>query len=204
MIKLYDAPASGHAHKARLFLSILGLPHELIRVDLPAKEQKSEDYLALNPFGQVPVLVDGDVVIRDSNAILVYLAEKYADDKWLPKDPLGRARVQEWLSVASSELLLGPVYARAVMIFGRDFDLGAAQHKAHQLFRIMNNFLGTHKWLAADGAAGVTIADISFYPYVVRAPEGKVMLDDYPNIKDWLSRIEALEGFLPMPETIIS
>ncbi len=201
MIKLYDAPTSGHAHKARLFLSILGLPHELIRVDLAAKEQKSEGYLSMNPFGQVPVLVDDDVSIRDSNAILVYLAEKYGGENWLPKTPIGRARVQEWLSIASNELMHGPVYARAVMLFGRDFDLGAAQHKAHELFVIMDHFLSDHRWLAGEGTTGATIADISFYPYVARAPEGKVMLDDYPNIRSWLSRIEVLEGFLPMPET---
>ena len=201
MIKLYDAPPSGHAHKARLFLSLLGLPHELIRVDLKAQEQKTAEYLGINPFGQVPVLVDGDVTIRDSNAILVYLAEKYSDGTWLPKSPIGRARVQEWLSIASNELIHGPVYARAIMLFGRDFDLIAAQHKAHELFEIMDSFLETHQWLAADGADGVTIADVSFYPYVARAPEGKVMLDGYPNIKKWLLRLEELEGFLPMPES---
>jgi len=73
MIKLYDYPLSGHAHRARLFLSLLNIPYENIETDLAGGQHKSPEFLAMNPFGEVPVLVDGDAVVRDSNAILVYL-----------------------------------------------------------------------------------------------------------------------------------
>ena len=99
-MKLYHHPISGHAHRARLFLSLLGLDHELIVVDLLQGEHKSPEFLKLNPFGQIPVLDDDGTVVSDSNAILVYLAKKYGRSDWLPEDPSGAAAVQRWLSVA--------------------------------------------------------------------------------------------------------
>jgi glutathione S-transferase len=83
MMKLYHFPLSGHAHRARLFLSLLDLPHEVIDVDLANGEHKSPAFLAINPFGQVPVLEDDGVYISDSNAILVYLAKKSGRSEWL-------------------------------------------------------------------------------------------------------------------------
>ncbi|MEE9160456.1 MAG: glutathione S-transferase N-terminal domain-containing protein, partial [Gammaproteobacteria bacterium] len=74
-MKLYRHALSGHSHRAELFLSLLGLDHSLIDVDLMNGEHKSDKFLKLNPFGQVPVLDDDGVIIFDSNAILVYLAE---------------------------------------------------------------------------------------------------------------------------------
>lgn len=73
-MKLYHHPLSGHAHQARLFLSLLGVPHEAVEVDLKAGAHKRPEFLALNPFGQIPVLDDEGAVVSDSNAILVYLA----------------------------------------------------------------------------------------------------------------------------------
>ena len=195
MIKLYDAPLSGHAHKVRLFLSILGVPHDLVRVELGPN--KSADFIALNPFGQVPVIDDDGTVIRDSNAILIYLAEKYDNGRWLPRDPIGRARVHEWLSVASNELVHGPALARAAVVFKRDYDHAVAVDKAHGLMRILETHLAGRSWLAGEQAS---IADISFYPYVSKAPEGKVPLDNYDSVRRWLNGVEALEGFIPMPE----
>lgn len=195
MIKLYDAPLSGHAHKVRLFLSLLGVPHELVRIELGPN--KSPDFMALNPFGQVPVLDDDGTVIRDSNAILIYLAEKYDNGRWLPRDPIGRARVQEWLSVASNELVHGPALARAAIVFKRDYDHAVAVDKAHKLMQILDGHLADRNWLAGEQAS---LADVSFYPYISKAPEGKVPLDDYDSVRRWLNGVEALEGFIPMPE----
>jgi glutathione S-transferase len=76
-IRLHGFFLSGHTHRAELFLSLLGLPYERIEVDLAKGAHKKPDFLALNPFGQVPVLEDGDAVVSDSNAILVYLALRY-------------------------------------------------------------------------------------------------------------------------------
>ena len=118
-IKLYRYPLSGHSHRAQLFLSLLGLETELVDVDLLAGDQKQESFLALNQFGQVPVIEDGDTVVADSNAILVYLANRYdSGNTWLPADPAEAAQVQRFLSVAAGPLANGPASARLVNVFG--------------------------------------------------------------------------------------
>ena len=82
-MKIHHVPLSGHAHRAVLFASLLGLKPELVEVDLAAGAHKQPEFLALNPFGQVPVLEDDGVVVADSNAILVYLAKKAGRTDWL-------------------------------------------------------------------------------------------------------------------------
>ncbi len=87
-IKLYNFPKSGHAHRIELMLSLLNLPTELVFVDLAKGAHKQPDFLALNPFGQVPVIDDNGTVIADSNAILVYLAKSTTTVPGCPKNPL--------------------------------------------------------------------------------------------------------------------
>lgn len=193
-MKLYFSPKSGHAHRARLFLSLLGAAFELVEVNLAARQHKSEAYLRMNPFGQVPVLEDGDVTIADSNAILVYLARKFGRDDWYPDDALGAARVQRWLSVAAGQLVQGPANARLVTLFGAKIDAETAISRAHALLAVVEAELAATGWLAADRP---TIADIALYSYIARAPEGNVALDGYPAVQAWLARIEALPGFVP-------
>ena len=123
---LYDYPRSGHAHRVRLFLHLLGVEHDTVTIDMAAGEHKTSDYMKLSPLGQVPTLVDDDVVITDSTAAIIYLAKKYGDSSWLPEDPAGAASIQRWLSAASGELYRGPVLARAGRLFGRDVDYARA------------------------------------------------------------------------------
>ena len=92
-MKLYHFALSGHAHRARLFMSLLGIPHEVVDVDLRSGAHKTPEFLALNPFGQLPVLDDNGTIIADSNAILVYLATKIDRTDWLPQDAKGAAMV---------------------------------------------------------------------------------------------------------------
>src|SRR5207253_11465598 len=113
-IKLYNFPRSGHAHRVELMLSLLELPTELVFIDLVSGAHKQADFLALNSFGQVPVIDDQGVVLADSNAILVYLAQKYGKGRWLPADPVGAAKVQRWLSVAAGQIGSGPATARLI------------------------------------------------------------------------------------------
>ena len=101
-MKLYRHPLSGHSHRAQLFLSLLGVPHELIDVDLKARAHKAPEFLALNPFGQVPVLDDEGTVIADSNAILVYLAKKLGRIDWLPEDPAAAATESHFCTFAAA------------------------------------------------------------------------------------------------------
>lgn len=199
-IKLYNFPKSGRAHRIELMLSLLELPTELVFVDLAKGEHKQPDFLAINPFGQVPVIDDNGTVIADSNAILVYLAKAYGGSRWLPEDPVGAARVQRWLSVAAGPLAFGPAAARLVTVFGASFNTDEVIGRAHTLLKVIDAELAKGPFLVGDQA---TIADIANYSYIAHAPEGNVSLEPYPNVRAWLARIEALPGFVPMPRTVI-
>ncbi|WP_332752314.1 glutathione S-transferase family protein [Hydrogenophaga sp.] len=194
-IQLYRSAISGHCHRVELFLSLLGLPFESIDVDLALKEHKLPDFLAMNPLGQVPVLRDGDLTLADSNAILVYLEGRHAPGQWLPRDPVGAARVQRWLSLAAGPLAFGPAAARVVQLFQRPTDPKESIERAESLFQFMESELSQTPFLVGERA---TLADVAHYAYVARAPEGLVSLQPYPAIRAWLARIEALPGFVPM------
>lgn len=198
MIQLHRMALSGHCHRVELFLSLLGLEHELVDVDLAKGEHKSPAFLAMNPFGQVPVLRDGDLVLADSNAILVYLEAKYAPGRWLPRDPAGAAQVQRWFSAAAGPVAFGPAAARVVQLFGRSDDCTPMIARANQLLKVMDGELAGRPWLAGREP---TLADIANYSYIAHAPEGKVSLDPYPNVRAWLARVEALPGFVPMAKS---
>lgn len=193
---LYDFPRSGHAHRIRLFLSIIGETYETVLIDMLKGEHKDSEYRKLNPLGQVPTFVDGDTVITDSTAALVYLAIKHGDERWLPRDAEGAARVQRWLSAASGEVYRGPVLARAGRRFGRPVDLERAEAESKRLFKWMQQELADRTWLAAHHA---TIADIAMYSYVRVSDEGELDLAPYPAILRWLEDVETLDGFEAMP-----
>ncbi len=183
-------------------MSLLGLPFKIIDVDLMAGAHKKPDFLAMNPFGQVPVIEDGDVTLADSNAILVYLTHRYAQDaeQWLPGDPVGAAQVQRWLSVAAGPLAFGPSVARVIQLFKKPDSADEAIARAHALFAVMEQQLATTKFLTGNSA---TLADIANYSYVAHAPEGNVSLDGYPNVRAWLVRVETLPRFVPMVKSAI-
>lgn len=195
-IKLYRHPLSGHAHRVELFLSLLGLEAEIITVDLMQGEQKKPEFLAKNPAGQVPVLEDGDITLSDSNAILMYLALKYdTQANWLPKEPVAAAQVQAYLTNAAGPLASGPASARLITLFGAPLDVAATHTIAKQVLSRLEQTLAQQQWLVADKP---TLAEVSHYAYIVRAPEGNVDLNPYPNVRAWLERIEQLDGFVAM------
>lgn len=197
-MKIYHHPLSGHSHRVVLFASLLGVPHELVEVDLKSGAHKKPQFLALNPFGQVPVLDDNGVVIADSNAILVYLANKTGRSEWLPQDPAGAAAVQRWLSVAAGDLAFGPAAARLITVFGASYRADEVIGRAHALLGRLESHLTGRDWLAANHP---TIAEVALYSYLARAPEGNVSLSDYPQVQRFLDRIEALPGFVPFIQT---
>lgn len=194
-IRLYGFPLSGHSHRVQLFLSLLQLPYEFLPVDLSKGEQKQADFLRLNPRGQVPVIIDGDVTLYDSTAILVYLARRYAP-QWLPDDALTAAQVQQFLSLASGEILEGPARARMVVLFKAPFDHAYAKTKADHVLRLLDQHLQTREFLVGTQAS---IADIACYSYVAHAPEGDVSLDQFAHLQRWIARIQDLPHFLAMP-----
>lgn len=194
-IRLYTFPLSGHSHRVELFLSLLNLPTELVQVDLTKGAHKTPDFLAINPLGQVPVLQDGDVTLSDSNAMLVYLASKYAAPQWLPRDPLQAAKVQRYLSISANEILRGPATARLIHVFKAALDINLAHTISKRILPVLDADLNGNAFLLGDTP---TIADVACYTYVAHAPEGGVALTDYPNIRAWIARIEALPGFVAM------
>lgn len=197
-ILLHGFKLSGHSHRAEMFLELLGLPYTFRQVDLAGGEHKTPAFLAKNSFGQVPVIEDGDTVIADSTAILVYLAQRYAPGRWIPSDPAGAAQVQRWLSAASGPVAFGPCAARLVTLFKSDFNPDEVIARAHRLLAVMEEELGARDWLAG---AGPTLADVAVYTYVAHAPEGNVSLDAYPKVRAWLERVEGLPRFVPMPQS---
>jgi len=195
-IRLYRYPLSGHSHRVELFLSLLRLPFELVEVDLLNGAHKAPDFLTKNPFGQVPVIEDGDTTLADSNAILVYLAIRYdASGRWLPRNPVVAARVQQWLSIAAGQLAYGSNAARLVTVFGARLDHARAIAIATELYAVLEQHLATSRFLVGGEP---TIADVAIYTYTALAPEGGISLEPYRNLRAWLARIEALPGFVPM------
>lgn len=195
---LHHFPLSGHAHRARLMLSLLGLPHEIRHVELAAGEHRQPAFLAINAFGQVPVLQDGDYTLADSNAILVYLALHHDPSRrWLPEDHRRQGEVQRWLGAAAGPALQGPGAARIAHVFKRPLD-PAVPERARQFLATLEQHLSDRTWLVGDHA---TIADVANYSYVAHAPEGGIALEPYPALRAWLQRIEALPGFVGMPRS---
>lgn len=200
-IKLYRHALSGHSHRVETFLSILGLPADIVDVDLANGAHKQADYLAKNRFGQVPVLEDGSDTLSDSNAILVYLATRYdASRTWLPEDLVAAAEVHRFLSVAAGKIAYGPAAARLVNVFGATLDHDNAINTAHAVLADLDAHLAGRNWLVTEQP---TIADIANYAYIAHAPEGDVSLEDYANVRAWLQRIEQLPGFVPMQATAV-
>ena len=197
-IRLHTALLSGHGHRVKLFLTLLDLPFEVIELNMAAGDNRRPEYLKLNPFGQVPTIEDGDTVLFDSNAILVYLAKRYGDASWQPEDALGAAAVQRWLSLAAGQIACGPCAARLVTVFGAPLHLDTAQNIALKLFEVLDAELANKDFAAGDR---VSIADIAAHTYIAHAPEGGISLEPYPNIRAWLRRVEALPRFIAMPAT---
>lgn len=200
LMKFYSFRLSGHAHRVRLFLSVLGMDYELVEVDVARGETRLPAHLHLNPLGQVPVLVDGDLVMADSTAILVYLAKRYAPPGWLPDTPVEAAQVQRWLSIASGEIAYGLAAARLITLFGLPFDAEEAIGRAHAVLAVLDETLAQRDWVVGGAP---TIADLALYSYVERAPEGNVDRSAYANVNRWLARIEALPGFMPLQRSAV-
>jgi glutathione S-transferase len=197
MLKLYDVKLSGNCYKIRALLSFMNLDHEMIHVDLVNRQQKSSEFIALNVFGQVPVLVDGTETIRDSQAILFYLASTYGDGEWLPKDAVGQAKVIQWLSVAANEIANSFAAARVYYLFNRiEIDVQRATVRAHALLTTLDQHLTTRQWLEFERP---TIADVACYPYIAMASEGKISLEDYPHVTAWLDRFKQLPRYVDLP-----
>ena len=199
-MKLYNVEFSGNCYKVRLLLSLLAIDRdidcEIIPIDIANKEHKSPAYLKKNPLGEIPALEDGAHVLRDSQAILVYLAKKYGNDDWLPSNAKEMALVMQWLSTACNEIARGPMDARAYYKFKLDIDIEKAHEKSKAILTLIDNHLADRDWLELNRA---TIADVACFPYIALAHEGKVSIEPYSNILKWIENIKKLPNYISMP-----
>jgi glutathione S-transferase len=194
-ITLYGTPPSGHAHRVELLLRMLELPYSYI--EAPAAVRNTAEFLRLNPLGQIPVLTDGELILCDSAAIMVYLVKKYAPNStWLPEEAVAAAQVQRWLAIAAGEVRYGPALARAITHFGYRGDLTIAREIAHTLLSFMNVYLTGRRFLALNQP---TLADLACYSYIAHASEGGISLAEYLQVRAWLAEVEALPHFKAMP-----
>jgi glutathione S-transferase len=181
--------------------ALTGVKLDLRPVDFhPGAEHRGPELLALNPAGSIPILEDGDLILTESSAILVYLAAKAAPE-WLGSGTAGEAaRVQQWLSF-SGRLTASLGAARLHEMLLRPGDIGALQAQGIAALReleagLVEQGLRGMRFLAADRP---TIADIGCFPYVALAPAGGVTLDAYPAIRLWSRALRALDKFIEMP-----
>lgn len=203
-MKLYDLERSGNCYKIRLFLSILDIGYQKIPVDVKGGELASKEFLAMNPHGLVPVLVDGEITIYDSAAILTYLARKYATEDWLPCSPIGLARVIQWLTFEQNEIRYGLARARTKLMkiqtpFANSGTLEECQALGTGALQIMEKQLANSDWLAGESHA--SICDIACYPYTALCGEGGISLAPYTAVNRWLERIEKLDGYIELPHS---
>jgi glutathione S-transferase len=195
---LHGHPLSANVHKVRLLLQALQLPYEELLVDVTKGEQKQPGFLALNPRGQLPVLVDraADAVIYDAQAILVYLAERAADPaQWFGRTAVERAHVVTWLSFAANEIQQGLHRARVHFLLGVPMDIEAVQAQGRAALTILEGELARRSYLVADRP---TLADLACYPAVGLAPQGGVSLEPYPAVRGWIDRLQRAPFFVPM------
>ncbi|TWD89133.1 glutathione S-transferase [Variovorax beijingensis] len=203
MIRLYDYALSGNCFKVRQMLAWLGLDYQRVPVDFhPGREHKSAAFLAhVNPLGQLPVIDDGGFLLRDAQAILVYLASRHdAQSRWYPDDPQLRGQIAMWFATAD-ELTRTASAARLHDAFGyENIDFEACRRGAHAAFRLLDDHLAERasegqQWLAGPHP---TVADLACFPYAALAGEGGILLDEYPALRHWIWSFRHLPGFIGM------
>jgi glutathione S-transferase/GST-like protein len=194
MIDLYTA-ATPNGHKVSIALEELGLPYTLHVLDLTRGEQKLPAFLAINPNGRIPAIVDRaeaqggeDFAVFESGACLIYLAEKTG--QLMPADVKGRSRVLQWLMFQMGGI--GPMMGQA-NVFHRYFPekiqpaIDRYQGESKRLFRVLDGHLKDHEYLAGD----YSIADIANWAWVRTHRWSGVEVDDLPHLQRWLAAIRA-------------
>jgi len=199
-MKLYYNPLSPNVRRVRLTAAVLGIPLEEKLLDFSKGEHKSPEYLALNPNGAVPTLVDGDFVLTESRSIMQYLATKKPESGLLPRDEAARADVTRWQFWDASHFSpqLGTL-AFEKMIKGM---IGLGEPDASKITDALSNFrrfaavlnkrLEGKQYVVGNG---LTLADLTLGSSLMYAKQTEVPLAEFPNIEAWLARITALDGW---------
>ena len=199
MIKLYDYPLSGNCYKVRLALSQLGVEYERINLDIFKGEQNSPEFIALNPNKKIPVLVDGEFIMWEANAILLYLGKKFAPNHIYSDELRTFGAISQWLFFGKTTLDPSLARARFMTRFvppenRNEKELAALRDSSMLALEILNNHLKKNDFLAGY----YSIADIGCYAYVNTAEEGEVSLSPFPAVRGWCDRIRSQPGYVPM------
>jgi glutathione S-transferase len=194
MLTLYNIALSGNSYRVRLLLALIGQPCHLIDVRMHGGDGPPPELATLNPLREAPVLVEGDLALRDSQAMLVYLARRFAP-AWYPDDSVSMGRIAQWLSIAANEIQNGPRMARGIRLGVVKGDFDKASMASHRLFAFVDAHLTDREWLECDRP---TIADVACYPYLWNAGDAGLDIAPYSAMRAWLRRVEALPGFVPM------
>lgn len=204
MITLYDYELSGNCYKIRLLMGFLGVEYTPHKIDFyPGRQHKSEEFRKINPLGQLPVLDDDGLVLRDAQAILVYLASKYdTTQSWYPhNNPNLMGQISQWLAF-SDDITRSSSAARLhdTMLYS-NVDVEACRAEAHRLFRILDEHLyfsheAGKKWICPGDSP--TIADIACFPYVMLSEDGGIPRIDYPAIRRWCDDVKRIPNFVLM------
>jgi len=200
---LYNYVLSGNCYKVRLFAALLNVNYETVAIDFhPGREHRSETFLRLNPAGTLPVLVAGDTVLNETQAMLVWLAQTYdATDQWWPTQNNEQLlAVLQWLGF-SNRLTTTVGELRMHSMLNKPIDVKAAQAGSQQTLRELESHLTErrltgYKWLTGEQP---TVADIACFPYAALSPDAGIEHDDYPAIRAWMHSLRSLEGFVTMP-----
>ena len=192
MITLYTAPTP-NGHKASITLEELGIPYKTVGIDLGKAVQKEPWFLALNPNGRIPAIVDhdaGDFPVFESGAIMLYLCEKDGSGRLLPKDPQGRSRVIQWLMFQMGGV--GPMQGQANVFF-RYFPekipaaISRYQNETRRLYTVLDGQLAKHEWLAGD----YSLADIANWAWVRIHGWAGVEIDGLDHLQRWIDAVAA-------------
>lgn len=190
MIDLYTA-ATPNGHKISIALEELGLPYRVRVLDLSAGEQKQDWYLAINPNGRIPAIVDQDAggfPVFESGAILVWLAEKTG--RLMPQDAKGRSLVLQWLMFQMSGV--GPMMGQANVFFRYlpekiPIAIERYQGEGRRLLQVLDRRLADHEFLAGD----YSIADIANFAWARTHRWSGIDISDLPHLKRWMAQIRA-------------
>ena len=199
-MKLYQNPNSTNARRARLTAAVLGIELDEVLVDLGKGEHKRPDYLALNPNGAVPTLVDGDFVLTESRVIMQYLAAKRPESGLLPSDDKARFEVVRWQfwDAAHFSPAVGSVFFEKIL--KRMFGLGepdpariAEGLANHRRFTaVLNGQLANRSYVVGDA---VTLADLTLATSLMYEKILELPIAEFPNVESWLRRMTALEAW---------
>lgn len=200
MVTLYTTPLSANGRKPLAVSHQLGLMPEVKLVNVYRGEGRAEAYLALNPQGKVPTLVDGDLVLWESNAILQYLAEAYGDFALWSREPKRRADLSRWLFWEASQWqptltqVLAPVVAQRLGVGGGSAPARADWSSAsfQSLAKLLDAQLHRRPFI---GGEELTLADFSVAGMMTYARIASFPFDAYPNVAGWYGRIEALPAW---------